>query len=274
MKRKILSLITICIASFSTYAQMVGINTDNPTSTLDVNGSLRTTGNILVGGDDSNKGLAGNAGDFLVSQGEGLAPKWAPMTFTPPNNGDYFLKTSVARTDTKGGLLIPYTLEDSPVKYPEDELISKRSPNWVEIEDFRLVIPAFTKPSRVVINFQAIFQTKTTDIDDWLSFSVAVFVDKLDANGKYVDSEMKAVRSGGCYGANNAQNLFTLTSTLDNLPANQINTIRIAAIRRNSNVSDWTNSVLAVGRDLPTAPIDESIGKVATFRADIFEKVK
>ena len=57
-------------------SQNVGINTNNPTKTLDVNGDLN------IAGDLSANGLSGQAGDMLMSNGDGTI-SWANIS------GDY-----------------------------------------------------------------------------------------------------------------------------------------------------------------------------------------
>ncbi|AZA51577.1 hypothetical protein [Chryseobacterium sp. G0201] len=57
-----------------------GILTGMPQRTLHVNGSLQITNELNVGGNGSTPGSAGAAGEVLVSNGPGAAPKWVLNT--------------------------------------------------------------------------------------------------------------------------------------------------------------------------------------------------
>jgi hypothetical protein len=58
-------IIFFLLASYGIHSQNVGINTNSPTKTLDVNGDIN------VAGDLSANGVSGQAGDLLMSNGDG-----------------------------------------------------------------------------------------------------------------------------------------------------------------------------------------------------------
>lgn len=270
MRNKILLLASACLFVATLQAQ-VGINTEKPTSTLDVNGTMHVANGIVLGGDDITQGIQGTEGQIIVSQGNNLPPVWRNITTPIPENGDYFLRSSIARTDLTGGIQLNYTTSDRARRYVSGELIS---PGWKEFEDFKVEIPASAKPVRVVLNFQSAMQInwENPTSDSWISFAVGVFLD----NPKTGETTLQAVRTGNCSGVSYPQQLFTMTVTLDNLPVDQINTLRVFGIRRNqgSNMTDPNQYYIVMGNDLPGSPVDNSLLKRASLRVDIFEKVK
>ena len=70
MKRILFAAILIGWVSITTAQNRVGINTNTPTETLDINGITNLRGALKV------NGTAGTAGQILVSQGSGAAPIW------------------------------------------------------------------------------------------------------------------------------------------------------------------------------------------------------
>lgn len=84
MKKKYFLILPLLVVHFFN-AQSVGVNTTSPASTLHVNGSIQVDGEIYTGGNDKTLGHAGNIGDFLVSQGDNVAPIWtAPSKLNIP----------------------------------------------------------------------------------------------------------------------------------------------------------------------------------------------
>lgn len=79
MKNQNLAILLLVIAAIFTKGQ-VGINTATPKKMLHVNGSLQFTNELNVGGNDATPGSAGVAGEILVSNGPGVAPKWMLTT--------------------------------------------------------------------------------------------------------------------------------------------------------------------------------------------------
>lgn len=70
----------------------VGIKTDTPKKTLHVNGSLQVVNELNVGGDSTTAGSAGTSGQFLISQGPGVAPQWTSVTIPVLDANSYKLK--------------------------------------------------------------------------------------------------------------------------------------------------------------------------------------
>lgn len=286
-----------CALLGNIYGQ-VGVNTESPTSTLDVNGSLRISNNLLAGGDENTPGSAGSDGQFLISKGAGLAPEWQTVTTPVPNTGDWYLLGSLSRVDTKGGARFSKDENTGPTRYPTDYRIVKPKGftdwttarnfperKWVEFEDFAIDLPAYDEELRVIINVQLLAQAYLPSIsgdlsERWMSYAVAVFEDigTVAGGGGYKDhtAELRAVRQGGCMGnmGTTPQELATLVVTLD-IPANKATKLLILCTKRANSLPSWgdvASSYLTLGQVLDGG--NDALLRRATMRADIYKKVR
>ncbi|MDU1906237.1 MAG: hypothetical protein E6772_15820 [Dysgonomonas sp.] len=277
------------------YAQ-VGINTEKPTSSLDVNGSVRITDNLLVGGDDNTLGSAGIAGQVLISKGGGATPEWQTVTGVPiPINGNWYLLNSLSRVDMKGGLRFIPSEYSGSTAYPQNYMIYRRDTYpqgtwsvdggtslkklWKEFEDFTIDIPAFVDDIRVVINLQILVQgnwdSDNSNTDPaWISYAIAAFEDlgTTPESALLVATRQSGVVGSFVAGSTQPQDLATLVLTVD-VPANKATKLRIMATERISSTA-MKNKYLTFGQVLDNATIDDTILRRATMRADIYGKIK
>lgn len=92
MQKCIGNLFLLSSLVFSPYFfSQVGIGTNRPNSTLDVNGDVALRNELSVGGTDVAKGNPGEANQVLVSQGEGLPPIWKYVKAPFVEDGTYKL---------------------------------------------------------------------------------------------------------------------------------------------------------------------------------------
>jgi hypothetical protein len=296
MKKSIILALYLLLLS-STYAQKVGINTENPTSALDINGSVRVSGNLLVGGDDNTSGSAGTAGQFLISKGAGLSPEWQTVTTPVPDEGDWYLLGSISRVDTQGGLRFTSDETSFSTAYQEGNYtVGQQKGNkvgnvwelgtvmWKEFEDFAFDLPAFDAPIRMVVNLQVLAQgswaasAANPDDEVWISYCVGVFKEQapIYPTTQKRSGLMLASRQGGCRGfrgegSNTPMELVTMTVTLD-FPANQAEKLLILGTRRNSNY--YGNSgYITLGKLLDDSAVDDTLLRRATMRVDIYKKI-
>ncbi|KFC23002.1 hypothetical protein [Chryseobacterium sp. FH1] len=85
-----LFLLSSLVFSQQIFSQ-VGIGTDKPNATLDVNGDVALRNELSLGGTDTAKGNPGEANQVLVSQGEGLPPTWKYIKAPFVEDGTYKL---------------------------------------------------------------------------------------------------------------------------------------------------------------------------------------
>ncbi len=291
---KIIIIILLAGTLLGNVYGQVGVNTEDPTSALDINGSLRTMDNLLVGGSDAVIGSAGTAGQFLISKGAGIPPQWQTVTAATPVTGDWYLIGSISRTDTQGGLLFDQSETSSPVSYASTYSIYKSvsatgnawsitgngstTAIWREFEDFALELPAFKYDLRVVINVQFLVQSywplDTYLRDIWMSYAVGVFKD-ISTGTTQKTAQIMASRQGGVFGDskenNNPQQLLTFVATID-LPASTTATkLYILGTQRN-NSGAYDGGELTLGHLLSNSLVDDSILRRASMRADIYKR--
>lgn len=269
----------------------IGINTEDPTSALDVNGSVRVTDNLLVGGDDSTAGSAGTAGQFLISKGLGYAPEWQTVTTPVPDMGEWLLLGSISRTDTKGGLKFQtfadasgsedysnnYTIiraTRNDVNWYEDTMFP--SGFWREFEDFAFSVPAYDTPIRLVISFQVLIQAwwelkpDATNTEAWISYSLAVFNKQNQRKAQIAGCRTGGARGHVTEGANTPTELSTVTLTLD-LPANKAADLGVFGTLRNS--INTSSGYITMGKPLDNATTDDSMLRNTTMRIDVYKKI-
>jgi hypothetical protein len=93
MMKKIITIVLLFVLVKTSAAQNVGVGTNTPTQKLDVAGNLRVSGAIMPGG------VAGNAGQALISNGAGNAPTWENLFAI---GGSKFLVTLNDNSNTTG----------------------------------------------------------------------------------------------------------------------------------------------------------------------------
>ncbi len=98
IKKKLLVsfLFVFFISSLNAQVGKVGINTETPQTTLDVNGSIQLRNELQV------NGSAGNEGDIYFSQGNATLNKWNPVNVPFLEDGQYQLVNTFAIKDQVG----------------------------------------------------------------------------------------------------------------------------------------------------------------------------
>jgi hypothetical protein len=79
MKKYNYLLTLLAVIAFNNCLGQMGIDTNTPQQDLHINGSLQITKDLVVGGDELNKGSSGNLNDVLTSQGKGKSVKWSKL---------------------------------------------------------------------------------------------------------------------------------------------------------------------------------------------------
>lgn len=298
--RKIILIYIFAVLLFVDAYGQVGINTEKPTSALDVNGNALITKDLQVGGSKNTQGSAGTDGQFLISKGAGKAPEWQTVPIATPDTGDWYLITSISRTDTKDGLRYAekdqtgakaydntYQVTQSALATNGEWTVTGQEGYWDEFKDFTLELDKVDAPLRVVINVQFLAQAfwEVTDIpgSPWMSYAVGVFQD-VSTGTSLKTAKMLGSRQGNATGTNFAggntpQELMTFVMVID-LPANTESKLYIMGTQRSNSIygsaTQRANYHLALGRLMDNTPVDEddSILRRATMRADIYKLKK
>lgn len=98
--KKLLALL-LSIFEIYIYAQ-VGIKTNNPRSTLDVNGDINLRGKLSVPNSTNSQTTTGINDQVLVSQGEGFPPIWKTLRIPDYEQNKFYLIFSNSFSDRTG----------------------------------------------------------------------------------------------------------------------------------------------------------------------------
>ncbi|SHE69181.1 hypothetical protein SAMN05444408_103147 [Chryseobacterium takakiae] len=262
-----------CIAGlffYMTFNAQVGIKTNNPNATLDVNGTASLRKELRVGGTATQVGNAGLNGQVLVSQGEGLPPVWKSLNVSFVEEGQYKLINSYLSTDQVGITSLSANVAADGIYQSNigDDITDITKGKWVKIaaHESNFVI----KNSKNKLNYQ--FQTgvelraPAATTPQNITFTCGVF-----RNGKLV-----AVRPDKISSNNNSAKLgfqdyiFTLNYTEQDVPAgNQKIEIACRKIDSSSLTTEFT-----IGRNISNSnTISNAFTLESVFKLDIIEFV-
>lgn len=223
MKKNIYNFICLLCISGLTFAQ-VGIKTNNPTSTLDVNGDLNVNGKFHVGGTDNVVGDAGTKNKALTSNGLDGGVSWEEVKIPVGYQGGLYLTAVEAHSD-RAGLDLSQTGYGT---YSADESLSG---NWTEIPGLSKVVEVTHTTNKIHVQFQT---TAQMNFSGSASFACGIFM----------DNQLKGVRVDIVRGNAGSFNVFNINSSFNNVSAGN-HTFKVAC--RGRTFSNESGS-LAIGK--------------------------
>lgn len=268
MKKKYLNYIII-LSSIGVRAQ-VGINTDSPLSTLDVNGKTTLRKELRVGGTATVTGNAGLNGQVLVSQGEGAAPIWKSVNVSFMDDGQYKLINSYISSDQAGITTLSSGVAGDTVYKSNvgDDITDPSKGNWQKIAGLQNSFLVKSAKNRVTYQVQAGVEMKAplATTSQSVNFTCGVF-----RNGKLV-----AVRPDKISSNNNPEKsglqdyIFTLNYTELNVPiGNQ--TVEVAC--RKIDSSD-INTEFTIGRNISNSnTMSNAFTLESMIKIDLMEQI-
>jgi hypothetical protein len=201
----------------------VGINTDFPQSTLDVNGDLNVSGKLRVEGTDTSPGDPGAKNKALTSNGLDGSVSWNEVKIPVGYEGGLYLTEVEALSDRVG-----INLEATGFGvYTENEPLTG---NWVEIAGLTKIISVTRPLNKVHVQFQTTAQMSNSG-----SFSFAC--------GIFLNNQLKGTRVDVLRGDSGAYNIFNINASFDNLTSGN-HTFKVACRGRTSSE---TNGRVAIG---------------------------
>lgn len=233
-KTLLLSVFSLSIITFAQEGK-VGINTESPQTTLDINGDVNVSNSIYIGGDQIS---AGTNNQLITSGGENEPVSWTDkkipfgmddsfvtsyMNSLIDNNGAYFNNSSLGHTNP----------------YSENDILS---PNvgWKELPDLESQFTISKNENRLNLFFQTMVQFQGSTL---ASFACGYFInDDLQNRNNF---RLKGVRTGVLHPPTNSFSLFNMNSTYINL-APETYTVKIACIKRNID----SDNQISIGRPL------------------------
>ncbi|RKS96293.1 hypothetical protein [Chryseobacterium defluvii] len=259
------------IGLFSAYAHaQVGIGTNAPNATLDVNGKTTLRKELRVGGTSSQTGNAGLNGQVLVSQGEGLPPVWKSLNVSFMEEGQYKLINSYLSSDQTGiATLSSGTAGDNVYKNNVGDNISDTSKGtWNKITGLENNFVIKNGKNRLTYQFQTGVEMKapSATTSQNISFTCGVF-----RNGKLV-----AVRPDKISSNNNSEKagiqdyIFTLNYTEQNVP---VGNQKVEVACRKIDTSN-ANTEFTIGRNVSNAnTISNAFTLESMIKIDVVEYV-
>lgn len=192
---------------------VVGINTNTPQTTLDVNGTVRVRNAIRLGGVEGTIGNVGRAGQVITSRGADTSPVWAAID-SPSLNLGYGITESITLSDSQGVIFAGTTGDSTPdriteltAEYLEDSELSAAN-GWVEIAGLSTEITPTKANNRVAVTLQTVAQALTTGSTADVVFAMGIFV----------DGKLKSTRPVSVNGSGSIFTIGTLFDTFENLP--------------------------------------------------------
>ncbi|ROH95803.1 hypothetical protein [Chryseobacterium daecheongense] len=259
------------IGLFSAYAHgQVGIGTNAPNATLDVNGKTTLRKELRVGGTSVQAGNAGLNGQVLVSQGEGLSPEWKSLNVSFMEEGQYKLINSYLSSDQTGITTLSNGISgDNVYKNNVGDNITDTSKGaWNKIAGLENNFIIKNGKNRLTYQFQTGVEMKapSATTSQNISFTCGVF-----RNGQLV-----AVRPDKISSNNNSEKagiqdyIFTLNYTEQNVP---IGNQKVEVACRKIDTSS-PNTEFAIGRNVSDAnTVSNAFSLESMIKIDVIEYV-
>lgn len=233
-----LNILLIFILINSAYAQ-IGIQTQSPKTSLDVNGDVNVAGKIYTGGTDSSLGDPGDKNKALTSNGYNEAVSWEEVKIPVGYEGGLYL-TSVEALSDRAGVNLTATGFGT---YEENTTLSG---NWMEIPLLAQTVSVTHPVNKIHIQLQT---TAQINYDGSGSFACGIFM----------DNQLKGVRVDVVKGPSGSYNVFNINTSFNNVSTGN-HTFKIACRGRTFSSSAVT-STLAIGRANVPANLGEDMAQ-------------
>lgn len=265
MKKKNFILFFLLAVNLSMYSQ-VGINTENPQTTLDINGDFQIRGEFRAGSSTVDSVAVGKPGQYLISKGPGLPPAWGDMEMPVLNTGDYVLRDTQFAEDRIGITITGVTtstLTDG----------STLDAQWTVLEGLTTSITTSKDKNRIMLTAQTVIQSPLVPAgtsDDWSSALCGIFIGTKGAARSTF--KLIAVRQGYMKGGHYPQLAFFLSSSYDDLLTGEYDVV--VAYQRNGGSASHTDLPLHVGQGFDTGTgtqVANNFMNKSVVRVDVFE---
>ncbi|MCS3867822.1 hypothetical protein J3D55_000738 [Chryseobacterium ginsenosidimutans] len=260
--KNIFSILFIAIG-LSLSAQ-VGIKTESPKATLDVNGDTNLRGRLAVSNATNASISEGFDTQILVSQGEGYAPIWKTLRIPEYQTNQYYLIFNNSFSDDVG---ISFTASEESTIASRSTTFAKNNAytnfaNFKKIPGLTQTINVYSTLSKAYFQFETVVQatydnTGTTDTS--IDYGCGIFVDD-----KLVNLRQGNLKASS---ANNPFLTHNQIGLIENL-SKGTHTVSVACSRLDSyNVENGT--LLGIGKAV-YSNIDGFIAK-SSLKVDVYE---
>lgn len=231
----------------------VGINTNTPAKTLDVNGTLNVRKEVRTGGTPSTIGSEGTSGQ-IFTVASATSDTWKTFQIA---NGTGSLSLFYLNT-VKDNVGIQFTQSGSTGIYTMDAPYSSSSWTYIPSVSDSFVVTRTDNKSKAILSFQTTVQIAKPSGLSWstgsASYACGIFLEKDGAPGV-----LKAVRNDVVRGIPGSYRVYNLNVTLDALAAGSY-VVKAACTNRNLG-SGSSLSVLGIGRAVDTSNLNSAMSQ-------------
>ncbi|WP_413533976.1 hypothetical protein [Empedobacter brevis] len=239
MKNKIFIFL---VSISSTLFSQIGIGTEKPHTSLDINGTTNVSKEIRFNGSDVKIGSAGKQGDLI--SGNGLNNNYWKNFDLPEGFLDGMVLSGSYVNSTYNGVSFPGTADSSlPVGYSKNQSMGS---HWKELSDLNQKIKIEKSVNLVTISIQTLIQTNNQNG----SF----------ACGIYVDDKLNFVRLGTVNEGAGNYKILNLNASLPNMGLGE-HTIKFACVERTIP----TGTTLNIGMPVNTNNLNEEMAKTSSL---------
>ena len=253
-------LINLLFISSSLFGQL-GINTNTPRTTLDVQGDLEVRSKIYLGGNETSIGNLGETGAVLVSQGVNQSPTWKVLRRPEFKPETYYL-INYESSSTEVGLTLDHDATVNRVKYTQNMSLSSflaGSGISGEIAGLTKKFKVNNSLNKIGLIFETVAHLNSTGVNQGVDFACGVFIDDQLKSVRTFTLNQPTVAVGPFY-------TFTLLGSTENLAKKEY-TAKVACKRRAS--VDGYNGTFGVGKAVYTN-INDFMAQ-STLRIEVLE---
>lgn len=252
-------LINLAFISSSLFAQ-VGVNTNTPRTTLDIQGDLGIRSKIYLGGDEITTGKLGEVGSVLVSQGANKPPTWKVLRRPEFKPETYYLINYEASSDV-GGLTLRNGSANKTL-YTKNMSLSSflgGSGDGGEISKLSKTFKVNNSANKIGLVFETVVHLNSNSTNAGVDFACGVFVDDQLKGVRVFTLNQPTASVGPFY-------TFTLLGSAENLPKKEY-TAKVACKRRES-INSFTGD-FGIGKAVYTN-INDFMAQ-STLRIEVLE---
>jgi hypothetical protein len=254
------NLILTILVGISSYAfGQMGINTNAPNATLDVNGDVNVRGKIYLGGTDTTLGSPGVTDQVLVSSGPGQPPKWLKLNIPDGEEQFYLIYNDTFEDNT--GVQFSSSENTGHQIYTRGTLLSSLT-NWKKIPGMTQTFQVYSEENKVYFTFETVAQIATLGSGDFLDATEF-------ACGIFVDGRLEGVRVNSVEQPSVAYGSF-VTNTMLHVSENVsvgTHTLDVACTRRQNYDNTYD---IGIGRGVNSTNLNNFMAK-STMKVEVFE---
>ncbi|WP_415325220.1 hypothetical protein [Chryseobacterium sp. MMS23-Vi53] len=262
--KKIFSILFLSIG-LASYAQ-IGIKTDKPKATLDVNGTTAFRRKLVLLNPTDTQLYEGTNDQILTSQGEGKPPMWKSLKIPEYETNMFYLiynnsfsdKTGVRFTASENS-----TISSRSATFTKDKAFSQMN-GFKKIPGLSQTINVYSAVSKTYFMFETVVQANFANVgntDTSIDYACGIFVDDKLVNLR--QGNLKAI---------NSDNPFLTHNQIGIMPnlSKGAHTVSVACSRLKS-YNTANNAELSIGIQTSTSTNIDAFIAQSSLKVDVYE---